>query len=321
MEVLHSRDQSLVPVPPDAFLTPAGMLRTEFQAMGTTVTLLNPEKQAQKATTIIRQLFSDWEQVLSRFRPESELSRLNGSVGEAVIVSPLLFTVLQAALAAAKATGGIYDPTLLKQLMQAGYDRSFEQLPEQSPDRPSSTAAPGGNWQDIHLDPLQRRVTLPAGIGIDLGGIAKGMAVDAAINQLQALSLDAALVNAGGDLAIIGTPPGTSAWPLAVQGKVTSWVISLQRGALATSSISRRHWQQGWHLRHHLIDPRTGEPAQSKLWSVTVAAGQCMQAEVAAKVAFILGKERGKGFLVEQGLAGLLVEHDGNWSATDNWPR
>jgi thiamine biosynthesis lipoprotein len=163
-------------------------------------------------------------------------------------------------------------------------------------------------------------VTLPEGIGVDFGGIAKGMAVDAALEQLRIEGIQPALVNAGGDLAVLGVPAQEGQWPIEVQGKNCSWVIPFARGALATSGIDRRRWMQGSQARHHLLDPRTGLPAQNGLWSVTVATDRCEQAEVAAKVAFLLGKEKGSEFLQKHNIAGLLVQEDGTWTAVGSWP-
>jgi thiamine biosynthesis lipoprotein len=147
------------------------------------------------------------------------------------------------------------------------------------------------------------------------------MTVDAALEQLRLEGIYPALVNAGGDLAVLGVPPLEKQWPIEVQGKSRSWVIPLHHGAFATSGVARRHWLQGTHMRHHLIDPRTGLPAQSGLWSVTVVAARCEQAEVAAKVAFLLGVERGSEFLHNLAFAGLLVREDGTWTTVGSWPR
>lgn len=157
-------------------------------------------------------------------------------------------------------------------------------------------------------------------MGLDFGGIAKGMAVDAALNSLRQAGIDIALVNAGGDLAVLGVPPEIEQWQLAVPGKQQSWNIPLRQGAMATSGVARRRWQQGGQQRHHLLDPRTGTSAQSGLWSVTVVAARCEQAEVGAKVAFILGRKRGANFLRTHSLAGLLVGEDGTWEAVAPWP-
>jgi len=315
-----TQDHTQVPAPPEAaWSLPIGMSRTQFRAMGTTISLLLPEAQSQLGTQIVQDLFSLWEQTLSRFLPESELSRLNAVSGKPVVVSDLLYVVLETALVAAQTTQGVYDPTLLRQMVQVGYDRTFDEIASVQP-ATSITISPGGGWRQIRLEADERRVTLPLGIGLDFGGIAKGMAVDAALNSLREAGIEIALVNAGGDLAVLGFPPETEQWPIAVPGKEQSWNIPLRQGAMATSGIARRRWQQGGQQRHHLVDPRTGTSAQSGLWSVTVAAARCEQAEVGAKVAFILGKKRGANFLRSHSLAGLLVCEDGTWEAVEPWP-
>ena len=320
MDRIITQDHSQIPIPPEAeWSLPAGMSRTQFRAMGTTISLLLPEGQCQEGTRIVQELFFLWEQTLSRFLPESELSRLNNTGGIPVVVSELLYSVLKAALDAAQSTQGVYDPTLLRQIVRIGYDRTFDEVPSVQP-ATSITVSPGGGWRGVQLDERNRRVTLPPNVGLDFGGIAKGMAVDAALKSLQQAGIHTALVNAGGDLAVLGVPTETEQWPLAVPGKQQSWNIPLRQGAMATSGVARRHWQQGGQQRHHLLDPRTGTSAQSGLWSVTVVAASCEQAEVGAKVAFILGKKRGAEFLRTHSLAGLLVYEDGTWEAVPPWP-
>ena len=287
--------------------------------MGTIISALFLEREAQRGGNVVRALFSRWEELLSRFLPDSELSYLNGNAGIPVHVGPLLFSVLETALAAARATNGLYDPTLLPQLVDMGYDRTFDDMPARQ-SAAEQSAIPGGTWRFIRVNQETREVTLPPGTGLDFGGIAKGMAVDAALDYLRTLEITTGLVNAGGDLAAMGTPPGCDHWPIAVEGKETTWVIPFQYGALATSGISRRRWQQGTQMRHHLIDPRTGESARSGLWSVTVAAARCEQAEVGAKVAFLAGAEAGRECIERYGLAGLLVREDGSWTTAGSWP-
>lgn len=287
--------------------------------MGTTISLLLPEQQAEQGLKIVRSLFDEWEQTLSRFLPQSELSRLNERAGTTTAVSALLYSVLETALMAAEATQGVYDPTLLNQLVQLGYDRTFDALPTVSSSR-FVAEKPGGGWRDIRIEPKYRTVTLPPGVKLDFGGIAKGMAVDAALKQLRQSGISPTLVNAGGDLAVVGLPHGATNWPIAVPGQEQSWTIPLRYGAIATSGIARRHWWQGQTLRHHLLDPRTGLPAQTDLWSVTVVTDRCEQAEVAAKVAFILGSQQGADFLRKYNIAGLLVCQDGTWQAVEPWP-
>jgi len=298
---------------------PPGMRADRFPAMGTEVLVVAPEDEAA-ATEAVRELFGEWERCLSRFRADSELCELNRRAGAWVDASPLLVAVVGRALAAAVATDGAFDPTLLAQLVALGYDRTFSSLPADRPAlaRPS---APGGGWRWVGIDPARRRVMVPAGAGLDLGGIAKGMAVDAALDLLRARGIEVALVSAGGDLAVCGTPPGLRGWPVAVEAREGSVDVMLRGGALATSSVGRRRWRQGGRTRHHLLDPRTGEPAAGGLWSVSVAASRCDQAEVAAKAALILGPREGAALLARHGLAALLVQESGARQAVGAWPR
>jgi len=306
------------PAPPN-YTTPTGMRREEFRAMGTTISMLLPDNQVEMGAEIVRSLFSEWEQALSRFLPESELSQLNQKAGTPVAVSNLLYDVLATALTAAQATEGVYDPALLEQLEKLGYDRTFDDLPANRFD-PIIPGEPGGRWRGIKVDPIRRQVTLPAGIKLDFGGIAKGMAVDASLENLHQNGISSALVNAGGDLSVLGLPPSDDQWIVAVPGQKQYWTIPLHHGAIATSGIAHRYWRQGNILRHHILDPRTGLPAQCDLWSVTVVADRCEQAEVAAKVAFILGSKLGADFLRKHHIAGLLVHEEGTWETVPPFP-
>ncbi len=284
---------------------PGDLRAASFAAMGTTISILAPAQQLDLGLTLTRDLFAEWEATLSRFRPASELSQLNASAGRGMVLSPLLLTVLEEALAAAVATDGIFDPTLLPQLRQAGYDQSFASLPIRRPALDVSIATqPGGAWRDIIIDHRHGLVIMPPGTALDFGGIAKGMAVDAALDRLAAAGITSALVNAGGDLGVRGLPTGLDHWPVAVPGDE---VLALRGGALATSGIERHNWWRGATFHHHLLDPRTGESTRNGLWSATVTAERCGQAEVAAKVAFILGPVSGSDFLEHIGLAGLLI--------------
>src|SRR2546421_5045640 len=183
------RHPSAEPAPPD-YSTPAGMRREEFRAMGTTISLLFPENQAELGLQLVRTIFTEWEQTLSRFLPDSELSQLNEHAGTATAVSDLLYTVLATALTAAQATQGVYDPALLHQLVRVGYDRTFDDLQAVQAVRtpgfdPIIPGEPGGRRRGIKVDPIHRRVALPAGLQLHFGGIAKSLAVDVALAQLR----------------------------------------------------------------------------------------------------------------------------------------
>jgi thiamine biosynthesis lipoprotein len=307
------RPETLEPIAPD------GLRILTFPAMGTTISVLAPDEDAVAARDSTRWLFAEWEATLSRFRSDSELSRLNARAGEWVAVSSLLFDVGSTALEAARATNGVFDPTLLRQLVSLGYDRTFARLPAITPPL-SETIQPGGGWRNVQLDQGERRIFLPVGVALDFGGIAKGMAADAAVERLRAMGIPSGCVHAGGDLATFGTPPDGDGWPIGVQGIRATRMVTLRRGALATSGIANRQWRQGALVRSHILDPRTGMPAETGLWSVTVATDRCAQAEAAAKTAFILGPREGARFLEEHSLAGLFAHEDGAWQTAGDWP-
>ena len=286
--------------------------------MGTTVGVLLPPGSTRRAGAV-RALFTEWEATLSRFRPDSELSALNGVAGREARVSPLLFDVVAASLDAARATEGLFDPTLGARMAELGYDRTFADLPADRPATPRPDACPpapwvAGRWRGVGIDGRLRTIRLPAGVALDVGGIAKGMAVDASIALLAAEGVAAAAVNAGGDLAVLGLPGEAPAWTIRIETPVDDRpapVVAITSGGLATSSVGRRRWHADGEARHHLIDPRDGRSARTDAWSVSVPASTCRVAEVAAKVALVLGRALGGAFLRRHGLDGLIIAEDG----------
>jgi len=293
------------------------MREHRFSSMGTDVTVLAAPGHAE-AVELVAQLFAAWDARFSRFKADSELSVLNAAAGTSVEVSEPMAIAIAAAIEAARATDGLFDPLLERRMVELGYDRTFSQLPDGRPEASVATWQAGA-WRAIGFDPVRRTVTLPAGTGIDLGGIAKGMAVDAAVALLSEAGLPFAAVNAGGDLAVHGLPPEMSSWPIAVEIGLRERTVTLRSGALATSSVLRRRWRVNGAERHHLLDPRTGLPARSGLAQATVAAASCRQAEIAAKVALLSGAAAGADFLERHGLAGLLLTNDGTEWHVGRW--
>ncbi len=285
------------------------LVEDRFRAMGTEISILVPAEDGDAAGAA-RAILGSWDRRFSRFDSTSELSRLNAAAGQArsAALSPDLLDAVETALAAAHATDGLFDPLLGARMAELGYDRTFERL------EPGSTATPSpwvaGRWREIGIDRAARAVHLPAGTALDLGGLAKGMAVDAALSALARTGIRCAAVNAGGDLAVLGLPPGLSAWTVAIEG-LADGPIALTEGALATSSVRHRRWRTDAGERHHLLDPRTGLPAASGLDQVSIVAATCAQAEVAAKAALLLGPDRAPTFLAAHRLHGILVGEDG----------
>ncbi len=253
------------------------MLRRTFRAMGTDVELLldaEPGERVEGALDRAEAEFERLEQVMSRFRDDSELSRLNRD-GTIAGASTDLVRVVELALEARESTGGRFDPTVHDALVAAGYDRTFDAV---EPDAIGQTVATpprcGGRVLVKGLG-----IELQPGFRLDLGGIGKGYAADRVADLLAVVG--PCLVNAGGDIAVRG-----GAWPVGVTDEVT---VELTRGGLATSGRDRRSWIRNGEARHHLIDPATGLPATESPIRVTVVAGSAAAAEVAAKTAFLGG--------------------------------
>ncbi|MDQ2934276.1 MAG: FAD:protein FMN transferase [Chloroflexota bacterium] len=285
------------------------VVEKRFRAMGTDIAVFVPPGSAD-AHQLAFETVAAWDARFSRFRPQSELSELNRATGLAFAASDELFGAAQTAVEAARATGGLFDPLLATRMTELGYDRTFDALPAAAEPRRLAAWVPG-RWRQIVLDPERRTIRLPSGSGMDLGGLAKGMAVDAALARLVAAGLTYAAVNAGGDLAVHGLPPGFTAWPILVEGP-GGRVVTLRGGALATSTTLHRRWRVGSEQLHHLIDPLTGFPSASDVVLASVAGNSCAQAEVAAKAALVAGRAAGAAFMQRRKLAGLLVAEDGS---------
>ena len=294
-----------------SWAAPAGTVAERFPAMGCEVLVILPAERAAHIATVSA-LFAEWEARLSRFRPDSDLSRLNAAAGRPTWVREPLLGVLRRALRAARATRGVFDPTLARELSALGYATTFSEIRGEIAERPAPARA--SSRHDVRLGP-GGLVSLPADLAVDLGGIAKGMAVDAALAALRAEDVPFALVSAGGDVAVLGERP----WPVAVAAADGEAVLSLAAGALATSSTEERRWRTAHGEMHHLIDPRTRRPATSDLVRVTVHAPTCEAAEVAAKTALILGSDEGVAFLERHRLTGLLSTPAGSYRV-GAWP-
>ncbi len=278
------------------------MERHAFHALGTECELLldvEPGADAVLALASAEGEIRRLERLLSRFRADSELSRLN-EAGELDAGNDLL-AVVRLALAARERTGGRFDPTVHDALVAAGYDRSFERL---EADGAGSPPSPAGGAVRVS----GRRIELDPGVRLDLGGIGKGYAVDRAVARLAAIG--PCLVNAGGDLAVAGVPAG-GVWPVGLDTPSGEITLGVAKGALATSGRDRRRWRAGGEERHHLIDPATGRPADSDLVTVTVAAPSAVEAEVAAKALFLAGEREAAAEADALGLPALLVTADG----------
>jgi FAD:protein FMN transferase len=260
-----------------------------FRAMGTDITVVtdgtaDPAAVA-RATVEVRSIFEREEDRFSRFRDESELSAVNRLAGRWIDVSPPFAAVVSLALDGATATDGAFDPTVLPAMVAAGYDRDFREIEPEVPREPSAVVC--GRWREMAVD--GDHVFLPAGVGLDLGGLAKGWTADLAAAAAVEAGLPWVIVNAGGDLRIAGaTRPVDVGIEEPTDADATCCVVRIHGGALATSSITRRRWAADLH---HLIDPRIGRPLRTPVLQATVWAPTCAEAEIHCKRAMLEGVE------------------------------
>jgi thiamine biosynthesis lipoprotein len=289
-----------------------------------------------------------FEQTCSRFLPDSELVALNAAAGVPFAASDLLFAVVAHALDAATETGGLFDPTILPALQAAGYTRSFDEIGRREVEAAASpldsaatsgTSWRPGTWRDVQLDRDRRAITLPAGVALDLGGIAKGWAADELASRFLG-AFPAYLIDLGGDLRVQGGPEADRPWIIGVAdprdaiGALESSHespplagIPLGEGGIATSGDARRWWLRGGARQHHLIDPRTGRPAlppdqtglQGPVLAWTALAPTATNAEVLAKVAYLRGYPDGlRALAYGVDSAGLCVFASGQIATTAN---
>ncbi len=251
--------------------------------MGTTIRVLAPEWEPQlnlfdEAVRSVERTFKRLEDRFTRFRGDSELSRVNARTGQWTTVSEGFIDVLRAALDAALMTGGLFDPTILPALVAAGYDRDFDEIIAGARDA-MHPPQPCGRWEEIRID--GRRIHLPEGTALDFGGIAKGWAVDVAAERVARL-MPWVLVDGGGDLRVAGVVPKEIDVGIEhpQDPSVEILRLRLNAGALATSSVTSRSW--GPNL-HQLIDPRTWKPSDTGIVQATAWAPTCAEAEVRSK--------------------------------------
>ena len=296
-----------------------------WKALGTSVHVLTTDPpELPAAEMAVREILEDVDAAYSRFRKDSELSRLNASGGRTMSASPLLMTAISTALTAASATGGAVDPTIGTAIRIAGYDDDFARIDDdRGPVTLHTVTVPG--WQVVRVDRVSRSVFLPAGVELDLGSTGKALAADLAAHAARtAMNTAGVLVSLGGDIAIAGTPPD-GGWRVliaedsAVPPDSDGQVICVGSGGVATSSTTVRRWTRGTSVLHHIIDPKTGRPTSGPWRTVTVVARTCVDANTAATAAIVQG-QAAVDWLQARHLPARLVENDGTIHYIGPWP-
>jgi len=309
----------------------------DLQVWSTTATLVVTDPfTMDTALAELKAELTAIDHACSRFRPDSEINRALARPGREVRLSAVLNAAITHALRVAAATDYLVDPTVAAAVIAAGYDRDITEVLTRAPvacdegvrrhralsTRPTATKAAPGAWRIRH-DADAALLTVPPGVGIDLGATAKALAADRAADRVLRAVGGGVLVGIGGDVAVAGEVPD-GGWRIAIgddhrAGSATHQQVSISSGGLATSSTVARRWRttSGW--THHIIDPRTGENPDPLWRTASVAAASCVDANAASTAAIVLGAAA-PDWLRRQGLPALLVDVDGAAAAIAGWP-
>jgi FAD:protein FMN transferase len=306
-------------------IAPDRVGRAEFPALGGLAVVLTTEpERIDRALASVRAEVEAIDAACSRFRPDSELSRVNASAGTAFEVGELFGQALDTALRAAELTCGDVDPTCGAGLVAAGYDRDFEQLRARGVTVTVTGPVRAPGWRAVEWDRSRRLVRIPAASMLDFGATAKALAADRAARRAQGEIGGGVLVGLSGDIAVCGVPP-MGGWRVRVTDDHRSGLdapgqtITVHGGGLATSSTTVRRWSGGERELHHVLHPGTGRPVDSCWRTVSVAAGTCVDANIASTASIV------RGLAARRWLAGLrlparLVRHDDQVVTVAGWP-
>ena len=277
------------------------------QALGSEVVLTLVTAGTTELFELLWQKINEFERQFSRFLAQSELSQFNHRAGERVAISPTFVALLKKVKQQAVATNGLFNPFILPALERAGYDYSWiTGSPALSGAKnvvPAEQLTVGEDWAHI-----------PAGTALDLGGIGKGYLLDSLANLVTA-DFSGYWFSLGGDILANGKDAVGLPWQIGIQsardlGKTITEVVIPNPGrlAVATSGVTKRRGVKDGRPWHHLIDPRTGEPAETDVLTATVCAPSATEADVYASCAVILGKEDGQRFLREKGITEFYLQ-------------
>jgi FAD:protein FMN transferase len=296
---------------------------TSFPAIGTTAVVAVTDAGAlDSARGLLQEELDRLDRICSRFRDDSELSAANRAAGRPVEISGELRAAIRSALAAARATNGLVDPTVGADLETLGYDRTFELVKARDGWTFTRPAPRQSGWRRVELDDQGSCLRVPAGVTLDLGATAKAEAADRAAQTLTRALDCGVVVSLGGDVAVAGHAP-LGGWCVAISddhaAAETNAKVLLTAGGLATSSTTVRRWPTQKGEMHHVVDPRTGRSAATRWRTVSVAAPTCLDANVASTASLVLGDEA-PGWLAARGLPARLVANDCSVTTIAGWP-
>jgi thiamine biosynthesis lipoprotein len=298
----------------------------QWEVWGTTArVVVTDPKLADDAQALVKSQLDAVDEACSRFREDSELAqvqrRLIARPGHAVVVSALLADLIRAGLDAAERTAGDVDPTLADDLSALGYDRDYALIQLRTPTGSIPVHLSHRirhHWGDLRLD--GRRLTMPAGVHLDLGASAKAFSADRAAAAVAKWYRCGVLVSLGGDIATAGPVP-EAGWQVLVQDgeHEPQSRIRLDGGALATSSTISRRWRNGTSAVHHILDPASGQPADPVWRTVSVAADNCAEANALTTATVVRGW-KALPWLRSTGHTARLVSSNGEIVTLGGWP-
>jgi thiamine biosynthesis lipoprotein len=279
--------------------------------------VVEDDRALRPAAADLHTLLEQVDVAASRFRSDSALSHANAHAGRPVPVPQLLVSLVDAALRMAAHTDGAVDPTIGRTLAALGYDRDISAVASDGPAVASHPAA--RDWREVRLDRSAGLLTVPAGTALDLGATAKAYTADLAAGILARRYGTAVMVELGGDLAVAGDYPDGWCIQVAERAGESGQLVLVRDGGLTTSTTAVRGWRRGGRPVHHIVDPRTGAPADGPWRTATIAAGDALHANAASTAAIVLG-EQAAAWLDAHGYAARLVAHDGSLRLTAGWP-
>jgi thiamine biosynthesis lipoprotein len=266
----------------------------------------------------LKALMDRVDKAASRFRSDSELSIVNHRAGALVPVSRLLVELVDVSLVAAQVSGGAVDPTVGPAVIAAGYDADIETVRRRFPEPPADSGLVVG-WREVRLNRKLALLGVPEGSALDLGASAKAWTADRAANVLSRRYGCAVLVEIGGDLRAAGVP--TKPWVITVAERAgdPGVLVTLSHGGLTTSTRTVRRWQTPTGYAHHVIDPRTGSPADGKYRTASVWAPTAVRANTFS-TALVATGDAALGRLKLAGHPARLIDAEGDVTELSGWP-
>lgn len=274
--------------------------------------------EAQEAMEKIREIFVENEKIFSRFREDSELSKINTSLGKEIVVSEKMFEVLELCVKFNNISGGYFDPRVIESLEKIGYDKDFKSndLNSDGSKEIKLEKISDNLATDLILDHEKKTILIKK--RIDTTGIAKGYTVDEVVRYLKSQGFENFVVDAGGDMFAEGLDADKQAWKIGVEGMDDNRImLSLNNEGIATSGISRKRWKIGDKKVHHLINPRDPENFSYDIKTVTVIEEKTVEADGRAKVLVLMGREKGLEFANKNNIKALFLDYKGNVYVSD----